>query len=104
MQSNDATEPVEVQELRRSLSEWAAIASHMIELLHQSADCEPARNWRPHLDQIVNAVRAFGDRCRGEAQAFSSWRADELEADDILDDVREQGQRLVDWLQRIMAE
>ena len=104
MQSNDATEPLEFQELRRSLAEWAAISSHMIELLHESVDCERPQNWRPHIGQIVRAVGAFGDRCRSESQAFGSWRADGLEPDDVLQAVREQGQRLVEWLQRIMAE
>ena len=104
MQSDDATEPVDVQELRRSLTEWAAISSRMIELLQDTVDCERSRNWRPHFAQIVKAVRAFEDRCRSESQEFDSWRADGWETDDVLELVREQGQRLVDWLQRIMAE
>ena len=104
MQSNDATEPLDVQQLRRSLGEWAAISSHMIELLQQSADCGRTQNWRPHLTQIVAAVDAFGERCRREAEAFGCWRTDELELEEILESVRDQGQRLVAWLQRIMAE
>ena len=104
MQSNDATEPLDVQEFRRSLAEWAAISSRMIELLHETVDCDRSRYWRPHFAQIVNAVRAFGDRCRSESQEFSSWRRDGLEPDDVLADVREQGQRLVEWLQRMMPE
>ena len=104
MQSDDVTEPAEVQELRRSLGEWAAIASTMIDLLYETVQCERARYWRPHFAQIVNAVSAFGDRCRSELEEFDTWRADGLEPDDVLQDVREQGQRLVDWLHRIMAE
>ena len=104
MQSDDATEPVDLQEVRRSLAEWAAIASRMIELLHETVDCERSRNWRPHFAQIVSAVRVFGDRCRRESQECDCWRADGLEADEVLENVREQGQRLVDWLQRMMPD
>ena len=104
MQSDDATEPADVQELKRSLAEWAAIAARMIELLDETIDCERSRNWRPHRSQIVKAVRAFGEHCRSEAAELSSWRADELEADDVRDRVREHGERLVDWLNRMMAE
>jgi hypothetical protein len=104
MQSDDATEPADVQELRRSLDEWAALSSRMIELLHETVASERSQNWRPHLAQIVNAVAAFSDRCRTEAQEFYSWRADGLEPDDVLESVREQGQRLVDWLNRMIPE
>jgi hypothetical protein len=102
MQSDDATEPADVQELRRSLDEWAALSTRMVELLHETVVSERSQNWRPHLAQIVNAVRAFGDRCRSESQEFHSWRADGLEPDDVLESVREQGQRLVDWLNRMI--
>ena len=104
MKSDDATEPVDVQELRRHLGEWAAISSQMIDLLHGSADTEKSLNWRPHLGQIVSAVRAFGDRCRAEAREVGGWRADGLEPDEAFQLVRDQGQRLVAWLQRIMAD
>ncbi len=106
MQSDDATEPLQwnVRELRRSLDEWAAIASQMIDLLHATVGSERSRNWRPHFTQIVNAVQAFGDRCRSEAEQLRTWRADGLEPDEAFEDVRDQGQRLVDWLQRMMAE
>ena len=104
MQSDDATEPVDVQELRRSLTEWAAIASHMIDLLHETVACERSHYWRPHFAQIIKAVDAFGDRCRTEAQEFGSWRADGLEAEEVVQGVREQGQRLVDWLNRMIPE
>ena len=102
MQSDDATE--DVQELRRSLDEWAAISSVMVELLHETVDCERSRNWRPHFAQIVKAVRAFGDRCRAESEEFGSWRADGLDPDDVLQRVRDQGQRLVEWLHRMIPD
>lgn len=104
MQSDDATEPLDVQELRHCLAEWAAISSRMIELLHDTVDCDRSRYWRPHFTQIVSAVSAFGDRCRAESQEFGSWRAEGLDPDDVLQSVREQGQRLVDWLQRMMPD
>ena len=104
MQSDDATEPLDVQELRECLAEWAAISLRMIDLLHEAVDCERSRNWRPHFAQIVKAVRAFGDCCRSESQEFGSWHADRLEPDDVLQRVRERGQRLVDWLQRMIPE
>lgn len=102
MQSDDATE--DVQELRRSLDEWAAISSTMIDLLHETVAYERSRYWRPHFAQIVNAVQAFGDRCRSESQQFGAWRADGLEPDDVVVSVREQGQRLVDWLNRMIPD
>ena len=102
MQSDDATE--DVQELGRSLAEWAAISSQMIELLHETVDCDQSRNWRPHFAQIVTAVRAFGDRCRSETQEFGRWRGDGLEPDEVVQQVREQGQRLVDWLNRMIPD
>jgi hypothetical protein len=104
MQPHDATEPLNVQELRQSLDHWAAISSQMIHLLHETAGYQRSRNWRPHLAQIVNAIRAFGDRCRSESQEFGSWRADHLAPDDVFERAREQGQRLVDWLQRMIPE
>ena len=106
MKSDDATEPLEwnPQELRHSLSQWAAISAQMIDLLHATAESERSRNWRPHLSQIVAAVDAFGARCGKEAQEVDSWRADGLQREDAFELVREQGHRLVDWLQRIMAE
>ena len=104
MKSDDATEPVDLQELRQSLADWAAISSRMIELLHETVECEGSRYWRPHFPQIVKAVRAFGTRCRDELQEFGSWRADGLEPDHVVECVREQGQRLVEWLQRMIPE
>ncbi len=104
MQSNEPTEPVEAQELKRSLAEWAAISATMIDLLHETVACERARYWRPHFTQIVAAVGAFGDRCRRESEEFGSWQATGLEADEVLDGVRAQGQRLVEWLQRMIPE
>ena len=104
MQSDDTAEPLDLLEIRRNLAEWAAISSRMIELLHETVDCERSRDWRPHLAQIVKAVRAFGDRCRDAAQEFNTWHADGLEPDDILERVREQGQRLVHWLNRMMPD
>jgi hypothetical protein len=101
MQSDDATD---VQELKRSLEEWATIATVMIELLHETVDCERSRDWRPHFTQIVKAVLAFRERCRTESQEFSSWRPDGLEPDEVVQRVREQGQRLVDWLNRMMPD
>ena len=103
MQSDDATEPLDVRELRRSLTEWAAICSEMIALLHLTADHEQSRYWRPHLGQIVKAVQSFGDRCRCESlRDFGHWGADDLDPDDVRQRVREQGQRLVNWLQRMI--
>ncbi len=106
MQSDDTTEPLaaDLQELRASLYEWAAISSQTIDLLYQTVACDRSRNWRPHLSQIVGAVHAFGERCRCEAREVGCWRADGLEAEDAYELVRAQGNRLVDWLQRIMAE
>ena len=106
MQSDDATEPLQwdVQEFKQSLQEWAAISSQMVDLLHASVESDGSRNWRPHCTQIVRVVRAFGDRCRSEADGFGRWRTDGLEPDDVFEQVREHGQRLVDWLQRMMAE
>ncbi len=106
MKSDDATEPVDsnLRELRQSLEEWAAIASQMVELLHATADCHRSRNWRPHFSQIVAAVDAFGARCREEAEEVGDWRVDGLDPDEAFERVRAQGNRLVEWLQRMMAE
>ena len=104
MQSDDATEPLNVQDRRRSLEQWAAISSQMIDLLDKTADFEQSAAWRPHLSQIVKAVRAFGDRCCTEARELDGWRPDGLERGDAFDRVRDQGQRLVEWLQRMMAD
>jgi len=76
----------------------------MIDLLYKSVECGKSRNWRPHLSQIVAAVDAFGARCREEARGFGCRRGNELDAEDTFELVREQGERLVDWLQRMMAE
>lgn len=106
MKSDDATEPLEwnPHELRQSLSQWAAISAQMIDLLHATAESERSRNWRPHLSQILAAVDAFGARCRTEAQEVDCWRGDGLQRDEAFEQVREQGHRLVEWLQRVMAE
>ena len=104
MQSDDATEPLAIQELRRSLNEWAAISAQMIELLHETVDSERSRNWRPHFEQILNAIRAFGDRCREEAQEFDLWAAQTGDPNEAFERVRDQGQRLVDWLHRMIPD
>ena len=106
MHRDDATEPLEwnSQQLRRSLDEWAVISSQMIDLLHDTVGSERSRNWQPHLAQIVKAIRAFSDRCRTEAQGLGGWREDGLDPDDVFDAVRGQGQRLVEWLQRMIPE
>jgi hypothetical protein len=104
MQLNDSTEPLDLQELRHSLDHWAAISSHMIGLLHETAGYERSRNWRPHLAQIARAIRAFGDRCRAESHDLGSCRADDVALCDAFGRLREHGQRLVDWLQRMIPE
>ena len=106
MKSDDVTEPADanLRELRESLGEWAAISSEMLELLHETVGCDRSRNWRPHCSQIVAAVDAFRERCRDEAEEVGCWRLDGLDADDAFERVREQGNRLVEWLQRMMAE
>lgn len=104
MQSDDVTKPVGVQELRQRLEEWAAIAARMIDLLHETADCDGSRDWRPHLAQIVTAVDAFGDRCRSDSRELGFSRTDYLDADETLGRARAQGQRLVAWLQRMIPE
>jgi hypothetical protein len=104
MQSDDATQPLGVQELRELLEEWAGISSQMIDLLHATVGGEPVRNWQPHFGQIVKAVSVFGDRCRNESADFGNWQADGAEPEDIFEAVRSEGQRLVNWLHRIMAE
>ena len=106
MKSDDAAEPLEwdAQELRQSLAEWAAISRQMIELLHATAGCNKSRNWSPHLSQIVRAVHAFGARCHTEAEEVGCWRADGLDPEEAFELVRAQGNRLVEWLQRMMAD
>ena len=103
MNTDDATDS-NLRELRECLIEWADISMQMIELLHATADCNRSRNWSPHLSQIVTAVRAFGACCCEEAEEVGRWRADGLDPDDAFERVREQGNRLVEWLQRMMAE
>ena len=104
MQSDDRTEATDVQELRQTLGEWATISSQMIDLLHETAGAERSRNWRPHFAQIVGAIEAFGDRCRDASLSFPCSYAAGPDADDLFEDVREQGQRLVQWLPRIIGE
>jgi hypothetical protein len=105
MQSDDTTEPLDLQELRQSLREWATISAQMIDLLLSTAGSERSRNWQPHCAQIVKAVGEFGERCRSEAQTVGTWRAaDGMDPDDAFEAIRSEGQRLVRWLQRMMAE
>jgi hypothetical protein len=104
MQSEDAAEPIEwdIAELKRSIVEWEGIASHIIQLLHETADCAASQNWRPHVAQITTVVSRFRNLCRDESQQLGFWREDALPPDEVYERVWDEGDKLVQWLQRMM--
>ncbi len=106
MQSDDAAEPVEwdVQELKRSVDEWAGIAAQIIERLHDTVACAGSENWRPHFGQIVVVVERFRDLCRRESAQLGCWRADGLYADEAYEQVWDAADQLVKWLNRMMQQ
>lgn len=106
MQSDDAAKPIawDVQELRRSIEEWEAIASQIIELLHDTVNCARSENWRPHYEQIVAAVRRFRELCRYESEQLGCWREDGLAPDEAYERVWDEADHLVNWLNRMMQQ
>ena len=104
MQSDDAAEPIEwdVEELKRSVDEWEAIASRIIELMHETLDAPRSRNWRPHAAQIRAVVCRFRDLCRAESTQLGAWREDSLDPAEAYERVWDQGDQLVKWLNRMM--
>jgi len=104
MQSEDAAEPIEwdTAELKRSIDEWATIASQIIQLLHSTADAGTTQNWRPHAAQITAVVSRFCELCRRECQQLGGWREDGLAPAEAYERVRDQGDALVKWLMRMM--
>jgi hypothetical protein len=104
MKSEDAAEPVEwdIAELKRSIEEWEGIASNIIQLPHETADCPASQNWRPHAAQITAVVSRFRELCHMESQQLGLWREDGLAADEAYERVWNEAERLVKWLNRMM--
>ena len=104
MQSDDAAEPIEwdLAELKSDLQEWENIASQIVAGLHAAVDGVRSRNWRPHFAQIVAVVERFRERCYAEAHRLGAWREDGLEPGEVYERVRNEGDRLVKWLNRMM--
>jgi hypothetical protein len=104
MQSDDGAEPAQwdVDELKRSIDEWEAIATHILKLLQESAEDTGGQNWQPHRAQIIAVVNRFRQLCRRESQQLGSWREDGLAPDDAYERVWNEGDQLVQWLQRMM--
>lgn len=104
MQSEDTAEPLEwdIAALKRSIDEWEGIASHIIELLRDTADRADSQNWRPHAAQITAVVARFRELCRRESQQLGSWREDGLEPDDAYERVWDEAEATVKWLMRMM--
>ncbi len=104
MQSEDAAGPIEwdIAALKRSIEEWEGIASHILELLHETADCPASQNWRPHAAQITAVVSRFRQLCQRESEQLGFWRGDGLAADEAYERVWDEADALVKWLHRMM--
>jgi hypothetical protein len=104
MQSDDAAEPIEwdIMELKRSIDEWEGIASHIMQLLLETADAPASRNWRPHAAQITGVVTRFRELCQRESQELGFWREDGLAADEVYERLWDEAGALVQWLYRMM--
>jgi hypothetical protein len=104
MQSEDAAEPIEwdIAELKRSIEEWEGIASRIVQLLQETADCAASQNWRPHAAQIRAVVARFRELCRRESEQLGAWREDGVAADEAYERVWDEADALVKWLHRMM--
>lgn len=104
MKSEDAAEPIEwdIAQLKRSIDEWEAIASHILELMDETADCPTSQNWRPHAEQISAVVNRFQELCRRESQQLGFSREDGLASDEAYERVWNEAEGLVKWLHRML--
>lgn len=106
MQSDERAGSLEwnAQQVRELFSEWEKTAAEISVVLHEQAKREPQANWRPHLEQMDHALRSYRELCRAEAEQLGQWRADELQQEEIYEAVWEQGDRLTQWLLRMLRD
>jgi hypothetical protein len=104
MQREDAAEPVkwDIAELKRTIEEWDGIASHILQLLQETAHAAASQNWRPHATQIIAVVRRFRELCARELQQLGLWRKDGLTPDEAYEQVWHEADALVKWLGRMV--
>ncbi len=105
MKWNETTEPLGggIEELRRALEEYDRATTALSDGLHESAAAESTMNWRPHLPQMHAALVTFAELCRDELDNVGLWREDGLEPNEVHDLVWDEGERLVQWLNRMMG-
>ncbi len=103
MQLDETADPVQwdLEKLKSVLEEWQSIASELLEMLRQNFDYDGSADWRPHLTQIDKAVRHYQDLCQEESQQLGPWREDGLRPDEVYGIVSDEGDRLIQWLNRM---
>ncbi len=103
MQLHETGEPAEreIEKMKSILDEWQSIASELIEMLRQTVDRAESASWRPHLTQIDKALQEYRDLCQDESQQLGLWREDGLQPDEVHEVVWDEGNRLIQWLNRM---
>jgi hypothetical protein len=74
-----------------------------IALLKEEAQWEAAKNWAPHLDQMVDTISPFRDICRDEIDHFGEFRYHGFQVDEVIDFIEEDLEGLVQWLGRMIG-
>ena len=91
------------EDLRDVLGEYAQNTATLMNALHASIDSDESLMWRPHLPQMQAALAHFAELCREELGNLGVWREDGRDLEEIHEQVWEQGERLVCWLNRMLG-
>jgi len=91
------------EDLRDILQEYARNTAALLRALQRSAETDESLIWRPHLAQMHTAIAHFAETIRTEIENLGAWRADGRNLEEIHELVWEEGERLVLWLNRMLA-
>lgn len=104
-QRNEPVQFFGAEELRAALEDYATTTEALMETLQLCVEtkAEQSSNWWPHIAQMQMALARFRELCRGEMGKIGLWHEGALDAEEIHELVREEGERLVQWLNRMMG-
>ena len=91
------------EDLRAILEEYAANTAKLIDALHASVETDESLLWRPHLPQMHAALAHFAELCGEELESLGKWVDDGRDCEEIHEQVWEEGERLVRWLNRMLG-
>jgi hypothetical protein len=57
--------------------------------------------WAHHAPRVRKAIAKFCDKLKFEIARFGEWRPDELQPDEVIELINEEGYQLCSWVSRI---